>query len=640
MQAPEAGGDVARLEEALARDRAGLRQKLREQLARPELRDALFVASPELEASLPIWLEQPESERGQKIERALVRYFARMAVRPTPFGLFAGCSLGRVGAQTLLTLADRAKYQRHTRLDMDYLFALSEALGRDPSLRAALKYRPGSSLYRAAGRLRYAQARLDGKARSHHLVAVEPADYLLETLQRAQGGATLAELARALVTDEIPLEEAEAFIGQLTDAQLLESELPPAVTGPEPVHGMISLLRGFDAGRGVAEVLDGTRQALEALDRDGLGAPPSRYRDVARGLEPLPAKVELPRLFQVDLVKPAPEATLGPAVLAELWRGVELLHAVAGEAEEALDRFREAFTQRYEGREVPLLEALDEEAGVGFGTSRAPADASPLLQGLPLPSPEEPEAAPPSAWTRLLLAKLDQAVREGRLEVTLDAPELEALRRKDVPPLPDALSVLATLVGAPERIAAGDFLLCVEGASSSPARLLGRFCHADPELHREVEALLREEEALRPDAVFAEIVHLPEGRVGNVLCRPVLRPYELPYLGHSGAPEEARIPPSDLRVRVVDGRIVLRSAKLDREVLPRLSSAHNYSAHSVTVYRFLCMLQDQGVATRLGWSWGPLSRAPFLPRVRSGRVVLARARWRLEKPVLRALGGL
>ena len=57
----------------------------------------------------------------------------------------------------------------------------------------------------------------------------------------------------------------------------------------------------------------------------------------------------------------------------------------------------------------------------------------------------------------------------------------------------------------------------------SGANLLGRFCHADPELHRRVEEHLRAEEAHRPDAIFAEVVHLPEGRIGNVLCRPVLR---------------------------------------------------------------------------------------------------------------------
>src|SRR5262249_48674476 len=47
------------------------------------------------------------------------------------------------------------------------------------------------------------------------------------------------------------------------------------------------------------------------------------------------------------------------------------------------------------------------------------------------------------------------------------------------------------------------------------------------------------------------------------------------------------------------------------------------------VYGFLCALQGQGVACGLGWDWGPLEGSASLPRVVCGRLVLARARWRL-----------
>src|SRR5216684_2193354 len=115
LSAPSEIGDDARLAQALASDRAQLRAKLRELVTQPALREALFVASPSLDESLPIWIEAPESERGQKVERTLVRYFTRLSARPTPFGLFAGCSLGRVEDSTRLTLSSRESYLRHTR---------------------------------------------------------------------------------------------------------------------------------------------------------------------------------------------------------------------------------------------------------------------------------------------------------------------------------------------------------------------------------------------------------------------------------------------------------------------------------------------------------------------------------------------
>ncbi|HEX8953586.1 MAG TPA: lantibiotic dehydratase, partial [Polyangia bacterium] len=127
MTAPHAA--AADLEAALAADRELARARLRALVARPEVREALFIASPSLDESIDLWIAAPESERGLKAERSLLRYFARMCGRSTPFGLFAGCALGRVdGGATRLELAARTHYRRHTRLDMDYLFALAEAL--------------------------------------------------------------------------------------------------------------------------------------------------------------------------------------------------------------------------------------------------------------------------------------------------------------------------------------------------------------------------------------------------------------------------------------------------------------------------------------------------------------------------------
>ena len=248
--APEQSASA--LESALASDRERLRARLRAALERPEIAEAVFLASPSLTDALALWRADPGSRKGRRAEAAVVRYLQRMASRPTPFGLFSGCSLGPVeageagesgpAAGTRLAVAPRASYQRHTRLDMDYLFALCEDLGRDPALHRALLYRPSSSLYRAAGRLRYAEARLDGKARLYFLSALEPTPYLEATLARAAGGARLADLAAALVADdpdgEVTLEDAEQYVDELVSSQVLVSDLTPDVTGPEAVHGL------------------------------------------------------------------------------------------------------------------------------------------------------------------------------------------------------------------------------------------------------------------------------------------------------------------------------------------------------------------------------------------------------------------
>ena len=87
---------------ALAADRRCLRERLKATVQQPDVREAIFVATPSLDSSLESWFQDPDSKRGQKVERALVRYFVRMAARPTPFGLLSGCAFARVGKETQL----------------------------------------------------------------------------------------------------------------------------------------------------------------------------------------------------------------------------------------------------------------------------------------------------------------------------------------------------------------------------------------------------------------------------------------------------------------------------------------------------------------------------------------------------------
>ncbi len=643
LQAASNLNDPAQLERSLSADAQLLGARLADIVNRPEVREAIFVASPHLEESLSIWIREPKSERGKGIELAIARYFSRMAGRATPFGLCAGCSVGTVGANTRLVLKDLTQYERRTRLDMDYLDGLCRALTRDPALRQLLTYRPNSSLYRAAGRVRYVESRIDGKNRSFHLIAIEETESLLATLDCAKTGTTFTALAKALVDEEVSLADAEEYVNELIDSHILVPDISPCVTGPDLTQSLIEQLERQTGTELAANILQSVQGQLATLDTVGLGNAPESYRATADLLQRLPAQVDLPHLFQVDMIKPASVAILGKAVIDEIVRGVNILHRLTNASDPANDltRFRDAFIARYEGREISLVEALDAEVGIGLPSSRElVGEVSPLLHDLVFPA--QPEAT--ARWGALetfLLRRLSDALQNGAQEIVLQPGDLEEVSAKEPLPLPHAFSVAATVAAADETaLARGDFRVLLHGATGpSGARFLGRFCHVDETLRKEVERHLRAEESLRPDAVFAEIVHLPEGRLGNILARPILRPYEIPYLGEAGVAADFQIPITDLYVSVRDNRIVLRSARLGREIIPRLTSAHNFTGQAVGLYRFLCLLQGQGAAENVSWTWSALASAPFLPRVTLKKLLLAPARWNVSRQELTALVG-
>lgn len=440
----------------------------------------------------------------------------------------------------------------------------------------ATAYVPNSTLHRAAGRLRMVE-REGGR---YHPLAVDTNDAIDAVLAAARDGAALADLARLLVDDEVTFDEALAFVAELADAQLLVPDAP-VVTGEIP------------AGDG-----------------------------------------------HVDASRPG-TFVLGDAVLAEAYRAVGMLHTLHRETpvDADLAAFKAAFRERYGDVEMPLLEVLDPELGIGYGAPPAVAVAgAPLLAGFnPAPSTDGP------VWTPIdhhLLDLLSRALRDGDSEIELPPRELHSLRNQRPRPLPPSVALLATVVAADaDAVARGDFLLVAnEVTGPNAVALFSRFADVDEGLGALARRHVEEEERRVPDATLAEVVHLPERRDANVAVRPALRRHEIPVLAASAAAPGDRVLPGDLTVSVVDDRVVLRD-RAGREVLPRLSAAHEPRTSALPLYRFLGAVQGDGVATPLRWSWGQMDSAPYLPRVVMGRVVLARAQWRWFRPELVELRG-
>jgi thiopeptide-type bacteriocin biosynthesis protein len=619
---------------------AGVRSRraLRALVARADVREALFLASSSLDARLDAWLASGED--GDAVVAPLRRYVQRMATRATPFGLFAGVAVGVLGEATALSVAPASACRRHTRIDARVLDAVVAELAADPEVRPTLRFVPNSTMYRAGEGLRYAESRPLGGRRMHHLVAVERSEALDLLLTAAADGATPPALAHDLAgaLDGIDLADATEFVAEAIDTQILVPKLAPLLTGTEPAHAMADELARADgaaASRAHAALL-GVSDEVQRLDASPLGAPRAAYEAVRAALQELPGADVRTSAVQVDLVKDAVRPELGRDVVDALLGAIDALHRIARPHASPLTELVDRFRARYEEREVPLVLVLDDECGIGFGAARPATGAAPLLASLVL-SPSPPSPPTFSALDSMLLAKLETAWRTGAKEITLDEADLARVAPPRPMAHPAGLAAIATLLGAPADVAAGRFRLALRSvAAPTAAALLGRFCHGDRELLARTRALAAREQALDPDVVLAEVVHQPQGVTGNVACRPLLRDYEIVYLGASGAPADQRLSVDDLLVSVRQGRVVLRSRRLGKQVVPRLASAHNYASNATPIYHFLGLLQSEiDAPTHYLFRWGTLSEAAFLPRVVVRGVIVSPARYRVPVRALR-----
>ncbi len=610
-----------------------LRADLVAQLDRPELAEALLLASRDLVENTRGWLADPDSERSRRAEPTLVRYVSRMAGRCTPFGLFAGVSLGRVEPSTQLDLGPRGDYRRVTVPDFRCSLALLEALRDDPVVRAQLRYRPNPTLYGLGPRLRFVDRRITPKGLSYFLSSIESSAEIERVLDSARKGVTVASLVAELSAEDDHAGATGRLVGALIADGVLLDDLEPLVTGTDPLAALNGLIA---AGSPAAEGFLAAARLIAEGDARGIGLPSDFYRALERAL-PAPESLGTARPVFVGLVKPAPDLTLSDAVAAEVLKGVKLLHAI-GDARDDYDElttFRAAFVARYgEGRMTSLLEVMDPEGGIGFGAQERVPESAQIVQGLGLTRRATSTEGP--AWSKRdahLLGLLERAWRMRAGVIELGEADVAALSTDSTDDLPDAFCAMFALDSpSAQDVDRGDFRILLKMAfGPSGASILGRPASLDPELREALRGFLRAEEALRPDEVFAEIVHLPDADMGNLVFRPVLRGHEIPVWGGSGIAQDRQLAMSELAVTVQGDRIVLYSERLAAEVVPRLTSAHNYALSHLDVYRFLCMLQHQGVRGFVDWSWGCLGHAAFLPRVATGRLILARARWRLER---------
>jgi lantibiotic biosynthesis protein len=637
-----AQGSVPTLQssDGIARDRDQLCRRLKALIRRPQLREAILLASPSLDETIDRWIHGDlTGRRAFALERTLARYFTRMCTRATPFGLFAGVAVGDIRQTFDITLGT-LQSRRHTRLDQALIDRLVDALCDQPQVQSRVRYLPNSTSHAVDSRVYYAEMERTERAVSYRLVACEATHYLLATLQRAGSGASIDELAAPLTDDTISLSDAGDFVTGLIDAQLLVPELRTGPTTANPLgHLTRSLMRinASDSARAIAVVA----AELAQLDASEDSLPRDRYQ---RAIQPLSELVELPTdssPFHVDLFWEPSKCELSVTIAQDLLQAAAILAewGVAA-SDDKLTEFRDRFVARYgHHQRVPLLEALDEDRGVGIeGGLPLWADPSGIVAQVSWPSPSKRWDW--STREHALLHKLVHALASGQTEIEISGDEPRQLGIESRQRLPDAFSVMASVIGSKSAVADGRYRVLVHGLSGpSGVNLLARSCHGHQGLAAHVRRHIAAEEALRPEAVFAEIVHTPEGRVNNITGRPVLRSFEVPYGAASGVAPAYQIPVTDLDVTVADGRLALWSRRLMREVIPRLSSAHNFQVGAVPVYWFLCALQQQGVVSG-SWNWGPLLASPYLPRVISGRLILSRAKWGLFAEDLRALDGM
>ncbi|NEB38978.1 lantibiotic dehydratase [Streptomyces sp. SID14515] len=654
------------------------------------LRKGLLLASPTLDAQLDGYRRKTAEEAGarpdrkqRKIERSLLSYVYRTACKTSPFSTFTGVAPGVFGGSDGLRLRVGEEWRTQVRLNVVALGRLADAVIADPVRRADLPLALASGWGRDDDRVRYVRrwvtAGDDDTAVTFD--AVKDRLFFLRrsgTLERLlglfeeRGALRYGELAAWLEQDRgAAREECEQYLGALLDVGMVQVPcLRTEVHDIDPLRAFQDALRGLDrpwadrladrleepaaraarfADAGPDErraLLESVRAGLRAVQEEELGAERAKvpqtllYEDAAAGS---PASSGLPQA-----------AGSGVMLDPDAWR--ELAAGPLAAVERVLPAFDLTLPQRitfqgfflarygHGGRCDDLLKLVHDfhedffDQYMTFSATRTPYDADgvyvPEVNWLGLEKLRALDTARRTFTDRMAaLWRTAEAAEPGAAEVRLDEGFLDAVagELKSIAPDFAPMSHHVQIADRP-----GDPLVVLNrsygGVSFSFTRFTQLFDGLDEQLLADTETLVPE------GAVLAEVTGGPV--TSNLNLHGRLTPYEIVCPGERGTLEpEFRIALDDLYLAHDPGadRLVLRSVRLDREVIP-VYLGYLVPLALPELPRTLLLLSPTSMAPLNVWAGVPEGEprggVTGRPRVRHGSLVLSRRSWSAPATVL------
>jgi len=596
-------------------------------------------------ASLPFYKElyavdyKTFGQLPPKLKRTTLKYMLRMATRCTPFGLFSGCGIGTLGDDNTILLDAAASFKSRTTVNARGIIHLAKRLTSSPEIKNHLLYYPNPSLLKIGDHYRYTELKYSHTGYELVLSQVTHTSFLESLLDHSIPGMTLSGLALMLSgLEEVDLEDAMEYVQEMAASQLILHEFDLHVTKDNLAFFSRRLKEMEDNGSPMA--YSGLLQRLTTAQRDiddrPVGNRIAQIIELDERIDGCPYKDKDNTLLQTNLIVHASTAVIHKRIPTMVKDGIRVLNLLSSlDTNTALYQFKQKFYERYEHEEIPLLEALDPEVGVSKGNfSPENIAIDPLIKGIgnfPGENNAIRSIQETVTFNHLIFKKLTAVLDGNADEIVITGSDLENTG--------DGLRDLPLTFSAGIEILSKDqngqptVLIKYSGGYSALATL-ARFSRNNEAFYSTARKIADFENEAYPGAIVADILFVPfNWNIANVVLRAGLRKYEIPALGTPSPGSAITIPLSDIMVRITtDNQLILRSKKLDRQIIPKGTSAHNFMNKASPVYYFLSALQAQDhIRGALYFDWfnyTPANR--YFPRVSYEKnVILSLAKWRL-----------
>lgn len=553
---------------------------------------------------------------------SLTRYLLRATGRPTPFGLHAGVVALHTASTTQVAISGPGA--KTVRFDAGWFTAQVKQWIKVPEIRKATTAVCNDLCFMRGDRLVLPYGRAEAKGQEVAIRCTPFVAWVRENAAEPTAWSSLLDSAvvafpeagRARLDDLLlRLAQHEILITSLSPDAIDENflarvrhTLAQAPSELVQLRELEAALRAYEAAA-VGEGGSAWRRAVELCKESG-----QNHGSVA----------------QVDMSMTA-HVAITERVTEEIERYASTLWSMSPETPvySHMREYREAFMDKYgEHGAVPLPELIDPHTGLGFPRGyqnpNAPRDARLIAY--------ETDVERFRDGRRLdrVAALAQQGILSPDREIRLSASDIAGLSVTRTASPPEALELsFQVLADSPGALDAGDFLLMASPmiGSTTAGSSMGRFAELTG-----ITSGLRDlvGRVGREGVIVAQLGFRPRNpRALNVTQVPELLPHHIPVGQFHDRASPGYIDWRQLVVAADGRRLRLVHEPTGHEVCPVVPHMLNLEAQAPNVARFLAEIKHTGDDQVLQvWDWGGFARAPWLPRVRLGKVILSPLSWR------------
>ncbi|WP_431126144.1 lantibiotic dehydratase [Flagellimonas flava] len=528
-------------------------------------RRAVQHAAPGLSSEIKRWLENKNPKKTDGLWYTLMKYYIRSRTRATPFGLFAGPTLGRFASTTELCCQNIRGSVERFEINLEYN---GETLEQIPSYDKTLWF-PNPMLYSGKDCWRYWDFNQSGK--NPNLREVARTKALERLLERAQNGVTKPALVATLSNLGHSQALSNAYLQQLVDSKILLSETAPSV-----FHPHITVQED-----------EGEKNKMNTF----INSYPQ---------------------FQ--------QAKLDHHLMHQLGDALKVSGLFSdGNQNSDYAEFTKAFLTLFGTEKVRLVDAMDGEYGLGYPIGQY-RKANSYLRNFEIASKENTDLAKPTSGQKWLLAQWKADPEKDTIQLWDEDLKLFVL--------PD-FGFGQSFFGLVEWIGWGEKTFChpLSFGGASAAVLHARHGIGNVVFKKWAGHICDREENGQ-ETLSTEVAYLPPGNESLVACRPMLRKHVLHLNNGMRRDNTNSIALDDLWLHHTGKELVLTHGVAGKHVKPYLTTAHDHHRSPLALYRFLGDHQFGGKRRYAHFNWGPLPESTLrLPRVLYRDVLVAKRQW-------------